>query len=609
MDQPTLAAHIQAGPPLTTAARWYSCTADGEYATTLGGLVSDAEKVAGALQARGIGAGDVVAVQLPGSYAGAVVQVAVGLCGAVLLPVVMIYGPREMDFVLRSSGASAVVLARSYRGRAQADAVLSGLSPLPGLKFAVVVGRRRAAAHGAVGYAELLRQPGGGYRRPRLDPDDRAVLMYTSGTTADPKGVQHSHRTLLAEATSRVYTLNGPGARHLGLFPPGHMAGLLSLLRILLLGTPTVIMEAWDAALAATLIDRHAVTSCGGAPVQLSGLLDQQAQGSATLATLRECLTGAAPVPPSLIERAEAAGITAFRSYGSSEHPTVSAGSIADSLDRRARTDGRLLAGNQVRLVDADGRDVPDGRDGEILTRGPELFTGYTDPALNAAAFLPGGWFRTGDVGRIDADGYLTVTDRLKDIIIRGGENISAKEVEDLLVTHPAVADVAVIPVPDPALGERVCAVVVARPGCTFDVEQAREHFAAAGAARQKTPEVVVLVDVRPTRLLPTWRSSRCLIRRWASGSARSWSPARAARSTSSRRGSTSPRPGPPGRRRRGGGAGGRAAADPVGKVRKDVLRAAKCPVSGRQPPKPPKPTQDVIGQQANGQPRWISHG
>jgi cyclohexanecarboxylate-CoA ligase len=507
VDEPTLAAHILAGAAAHDGCRLVFVSADGEYATTLGGLVSDAEKVAGALQARGIDRGDVVAVQLPGSYAGAVVQVAVGLCGAVLLPVVMIYGPREMDFVLRSSGASAVVLASEYRGRPQADAVLSGLFPLPGLKFAVVVGDdapgdealgRSGPGHGAVGYADLLRQPGGTYRQPRPDPGDRAVLMYTSGTTAAPKGVQHSHRTLLAEATSRVYSLNGPGARHLGLFPPGHMAGLLSLLRILLLGTPTVIMQTWDAALAATLIDRHAVTSCGGAPVQLSGLLDQQAAGTASLGTLRECLTGAAPVPPSLIERAEAAGITAFRSYGSSEHPTVSAGTIADSLGRRSGTDGRLLAGNQVRLVDADGRDLPDGRDGEILTHGPELFTGYTDPALNAAAFLPGGWFRTGDVGRTDAEGYLTVTDRLKDIIIRGGENISAKEVEDLLVTHPAVADVAVIPVPDPALGERVCAVVVSRPGCTFDVEQAREHFAAVGAARQKTPEVIVLVDELP---------------------------------------------------------------------------------------------------------------
>jgi cyclohexanecarboxylate-CoA ligase len=459
--------------------------------------VSEAEQVAGALQARSIGGGDVVAVQLPGSHEGAVIQVAVALCGAVLLPIVMIYGPREMDFVLRRSGAAAVVLPREHRGRPHADAVLGGLSGLPTLKLAVVVGDD-APGHGSVGYADLLRQPGGMYREPSPDPGDRAVLMYTSGTTADPKGVQHSHRTLLAEATSRVYTLNGPGARHLGLFPPGHMAGLLSLLRILLLGTPTVIMQTWDAALAATLIDRHAVTSCGGAPVQLSGLLDQQAAGTATLGTLRECLTGAAPVPPSLIERAEAAGITAFRSYGSSEHPTVSAGTIADPLDRRAGTDGRLLAGNQVRLVDADGRDVPAGQDGEILTRGPELFTGYTDPALNAAAFLPGGWFRTGDVGRTDAYGYLTVTDRLKDIIIRGGENISAKEVEDLLVTHPAIADVAVIAAPDPALGERVCAVIVPRPGFTFDVEQAMAHFAAAGAARQKTPEVILLVDELP---------------------------------------------------------------------------------------------------------------
>ena len=128
--------------------------------------------------------------------------------------------------------------------------MLDGLSRLPALKFAVVVGDD-APGHGAVGYAGLLGQPGGTYRQPSPDPDDRAVLMYTSGTTADPKGVQHSHRTLLAEATSRVYSLNGPGARHLGLFPPGHMAGLLSLLRILLLGTPTVIMQAWDAALAA----------------------------------------------------------------------------------------------------------------------------------------------------------------------------------------------------------------------------------------------------------------------------------------------------------------------------------------------------------------------
>ena len=497
MDEVTLSAHILAGAAAHDRCPLVFVTGDGERATTLAALVSDAERVAAAFQVRGIGPGAVVAVQLPGTYEGAVIQAAVALCGAVLLPVVMIYGPREMEFVLRRSGAAAVVLPRERRGRPHADVVLGGLPGLPALKLAVVVGDE-APGHGAIGYAALFGQPGGGYRAPSPAPDDRAVLMYTSGTTAEPKGVQHSHRTLLAEATSRVYTHVGPSARNLGLFPPGHVAGLLNLLRILLLGTPTVIMQAWDAALAARLIDKHQVTSCGGAPVQLSGLLDQQADGTATLATLREVLTGAAPVPPSLIRRADAAGITAFRSYGSSEHPTVTAGAIADPLDARACTDGGLLAGNQVRLVDAAGRDVPDGQPGEILTRGPELFTGYTDPALNAAAFLPGGWFRTGDVGRTDAAGRLTVTDRLKDIIIRGGENISAKEVEDLLITHPAVADVAVIPSPDPVMGERVCAVVVVRPGFSFDVDEARAHFAAAGVARQKTPEVVMLVDELP---------------------------------------------------------------------------------------------------------------
>jgi acyl-CoA synthetase (AMP-forming)/AMP-acid ligase II len=497
MDELTLPAHILAGAAVLDGCPLIFVTGDDEHATTLGALVSDAQVVAGALQARGIGPGDVVAVQLPGSYEGAVAQAAIGLCGAVLLPVVMIYGPRELGFVLRRSGATAVILAREHRGRPHAAVILGGLSGLAALKLAVVVGDT-APGHGAISYADLAGGPGGPYRQPGPAPDDRAALMYTSGTTADPKGVQHSHRTLLAEATSRVYAHTGPGARSLGLFPPGHIAGLLTLLRILLLGTPTVIMQAWDAALAARLIDRHAVTTSGGAPVQLSGLLDQQASGTATLATLREFLTGAAPVPPSLIRRADAAGITAFRSYGSSEHPTISAGSVADSLDQRAATDGRLVAGNQVRIVDPAGRDVPAGRDGEILSRGPELFAGYTDAALNAAAFLPGGWFRTGDVGRLDDNGYLTVTDRLKDIIIRGGENISAKEVEDLLITHPAVADVAVIPAPDPVMGERVCAVVVARPGCSFELEEARAHFVAAGAARQKTPEVIVLVDELP---------------------------------------------------------------------------------------------------------------
>lgn len=498
MDELTLPARIAEGAAAHDGCPVIFVAADGGVReTTLGTMVSDAERIAGALQARGIGPGDVVAVQLPGSYEGAVAQAAVALCGAVLLPVVMIYGPAELGFLLRQSGAAALFLSRMFRGREHAAAVLGGLPRLPDLRLTVVAGDS-APGHGAVSYDDLSGRLAAPYRRPATDPDGRAMLVYTSGTTADPKGVQHSHRSLLAEAASVVMTDGGPEARHLGLFPPGHVAGLLSLVRILLRAIPTITMEAWDPALAARLIDVHRVTSTVGAPVQLSGLLDQQARGEASLASLREFMTGAAPVPPTLIRHADTAGIVAYRTYGSSEHPTISTGTVSDPLGKRATTDGALIAGNEVRIIDPEGRDVPAGQAGEIVSRGPELFTGYTDPALNAQSFLDGGWYRTGDVGRLDSDGYLTVTDRLKDIIIRGGENISSAEVEDLLMTHPAVAEVAVIAAPDPALGERVCAVVVPAPGRSFDIDEARAHFAAAGVARQKTPEVVLVADELP---------------------------------------------------------------------------------------------------------------
>ncbi len=334
---------------------------------------------------------------------------------------------------------------------------------------------------------------------PAPDPTGRALLVYTSGTTAEPKGVQHSHRGLAAELTSPAPEQEGAGgAVQLALFPPGHVAGLLGLLRVLVLGKPTVVLETWQAARAAALIDEYRVAGGVGAPVQLVGLLDQLEQGHARLDSLKAFRSGASSIPPSLIYRAESLGITAFRCYGSSEHPTVTTGYPGDSLLERATTDGRVIAGNEIRVVDAEGRDVPAGTDGELVTRGAELFMGYTDPALNETAYWPGGWFRTGDVARIDADGFMTITDRLKDIVIRGGENISSKEVEDILSTHPAVAEVAVIGTPDDVMGERVCAVIVLREGHTVELEEVREHFDRAGAARPKTPESLVFVPELP---------------------------------------------------------------------------------------------------------------
>jgi acyl-CoA synthetase (AMP-forming)/AMP-acid ligase II len=203
-------------------------------------------------------------------------------------------------------------------------------------------------------------------------------------------------------------------------------------------------------------------------------------------------------VPPKVVERAHQHGIAAFRAYGSSEHPTISGGSASDALDKRTHTDGRLVADVEVRIVDDTLRDLPPGEEGEVLSRGPELFVGYRDPALDDGVFLPGGWFRTGDVGTLDSEGYLIITDRRKDIIIRGGENLSSKQIEDVLAEHEAVADVAVVAAPDPVYGERVCAFVVLRPEATLSLADVRAHFSTAGIARHKTPERLEIVDSLP---------------------------------------------------------------------------------------------------------------
>lgn len=483
----------------------------GHRETTLGALVTDALRVATALRAEGIGPGDVVAVQLGSTYEGAVTQAAVTLTGAVLLPIVLIYGHGELGFILRQSGAVALVLAGCVRGRAHAASVLAGLTPRPPALRTVVVAGDYAPAE-TVPFRELLRSRTGARDAGPVPcaPDARALLVYTSGTTAQPKGVQHSHRSLLAE-------VDGPGfgprqaRRQLAVFPAGHVAGLLGLLRVLVQGTPTVVLEAWDAARAAALVDTHQLTHGVGAPTQLAGLLDERDRGTASLASIEDFMTGAAGVPPALIERADAAGIPAYRAYGSSEHPTISSGVPADPLRTRAHTDGRVLPGSEVRLIDEVGVDVAPGTPGEIVSRGAELFLGYSDSALDGAAFLPDRWFRTGDIGTLDADGYLTITDRRKDIIIRGGENISAKEIEDVLVAHAAVREVAAVGLPDAQMGERVCAVVVLAPGRTLDLEEVREHVAAAGLARQKTPERIVVVDELPRN--PVGKVQKFLLR------------------------------------------------------------------------------------------------
>jgi len=416
------------------------------------------------------------------------------LCGAVLVPVVHIYGPNEVQFILAESNARLLIMPAAFRSTSYAERV-ADYSKLPTLDSVVVVGGEHPS------WQELAGDPAD-YVAPSVSADDICALLYTSGTVSAPKGVQHSHNSLLAEqATLPTLLAGGRDAVQLATFPPGHIAGLNSLLRPLISGTCSVFVDYWDPQVAADLIAKYSVTGTSGAPFHLHGLL--QVEGvTAKLATLREFLTGAAPVTDELGRQAAAAGITAYRCYGLTEHPTVTGAHAEDPLFVHMATDGAPMPGCAVRVVGPNGADRPLGVDGEVVVQGPDQFIGYRDPALNEAAFTADGWFRTGDLGYLDGEGRLTITDRIKDVIIRGGETISSGQVEDAIEAHPAVVEAAAVAAPDSRYGEVVAAVVVLKNGATLDLAELRTHFEALGLARQKTPERIVVVDSLPRTAL-----------------------------------------------------------------------------------------------------------
>ncbi|MET0911468.1 MAG: AMP-binding protein, partial [Ilumatobacteraceae bacterium] len=456
--------------------------------------------LAGGLADLGVGPGDVVAIWVPNWLEGALTYQAALMLGATVVPIIHIYGPHEVSFILRQSRARVLVLPDRWRNIDYGER-FEALVDVPELEHVVLVGTdpdtNAAALAGSIPWDRLAAHPPVG-ELPTTHPDDRCLLIYTSGTTADPKGVQHTTNTLIAEIRSTAGALGERRGVNLAAFPSGHIAGVLGLLRMFVLGTSSVVMDMWDAALAARLVAEYGVTTTAGAPFYLASLMDEAERQGTSLATLGNYMVGAASVPETLVQRADDLGITAYRAYGSSEHPVITTGTPLHPLAKRARTDGALTPGNAIRLLDDDDREVDVGQDGEIVSLGPELFIGYTDTALDADSFLPGGWFRTGDIGRLDSDGFLTITDRKKDVIIRGGENIASKEVEDLLMQHPAVVEAAAVGKPDDRYGERVAVFVQLRDGSSLELDEVRRHFSAIGVAKQKTPEHIVIVDEFP---------------------------------------------------------------------------------------------------------------
>ncbi len=465
--------------------------AAGERIITLGEVHAQGLRLAGSFHALGLRSGDTIAMQLPNGLENAVLFQAAAALGCTLLPIVHIYGPHELAHILADSAAKALIVPDRWKGTDYLDR-LARLPDLPALRHRIVLGL--TVPEGMIALDAL---PAGDMPEAVPDPDAVALLLYTSGTTAAPKGVRHTSRSLLAELTAQ--RRDGPTDDYgLSPWPSGHIAGTLGIMGHALLGRPMVALESWDAGLAAQLVERFQVRQMSGTPFHLSGLIEAAARDCRDISSFTQFLIGATTVPPALVAQSENLGIRCCRCYGSTEMPTVSQCDPADPLDKRLNTDGRPNPGVEVRIVDDAGHDLPIGSEGEVAVRGAERFTGYTDPALNVASFLPGGWFLTGDIGKLDADGFLAITDRKKDIIIRGGENISSREVEELLLALPGVREAAAIGAPDARLGERVCAVVTLEPGSTIDIAAIAQAFAARGVARQKVPEHLVVVDAFP---------------------------------------------------------------------------------------------------------------
>ncbi|OMC30772.1 cyclohexanecarboxylate-CoA ligase [Mycobacterium colombiense] len=456
-------------------------------------LHAQAGALAGALLAR-IPTGSVVSFMLPNWYESAVIYLAATLAGMVVNPILPSLRDHDLRYILQDAGTATIFVPQRYGGHdyaAMLERVTAAMDRAP----EVVVLRGDAGPH--IPYASLLERPPQDAALPALDPDAVRMILYTSGTTSRPKGVLHTHNSMHALICQiREHWTIAPGDTFLVPSPVAHIGGSIYAFECpLLLGTTAVLMDRWDAAGAVALMDSHRCTHMAGATPFLQQLLSAAQRAGSRLPDLKVFICGGASVSPSLIRCAaeyfDRAAVT--RVYGCTEVPVATVGAPRpDEADHAADTDGRPGIA-EIKLVAHAA--APAG-DGEICVRGPQMLLGYRHPEDDS--FDAAGFFRTGDLGRWVEDRYLVVTGRAKDVIIRSGENISAKEVEDLLADHPGIAEIAVVGLPDERTGERACAVIVPAGAQAPDVAGLLALLVSKGVAKFKAPEQVVLWDALP---------------------------------------------------------------------------------------------------------------
>jgi acyl-CoA synthetase (AMP-forming)/AMP-acid ligase II len=472
---------------------------DGELELTCGDLYQRARRLAGYFVSIGLNSGDVVSFQLPNWWEASVIDIAASMIGVVLNPIVPINRDAEVTYMLNESRSRVMFVPgvfRMYDYAAMLRRILPALNSAP----RVVVVRAGAGEFEAFGSIEASRA----VETPLpIDPNAVKLLLYTSGTTGRPKGVLHSHNSIHADSTKMK------AAMHLTdddtLFCPSpvtHISGYLWALNMPWYGNMRAVMQdIWDPDAAFELMARHECAFMVGATPFLQGLVQAAKKRGHTLPRLKYFMCGGASVPPSLIyEAAELfPNCIPWRTFGATESPTMT-GPPATRRDLRlaAETDGRLNRA-EVRVVDiATGVPRAEGEEGEILVREPSMALGYARAEDNEGAYDADGYFRTGDIGKIVDVDHIVCTGRKKDLIIRSGENISAKEVEDAIYRSPRVIDVAVVSMPSRRTGEAICAFIVTRPGDTISLAEVSAMVWNAGLARQKAPVHIELIAELP---------------------------------------------------------------------------------------------------------------
>ncbi|GDX25863.1 cyclohexanecarboxylate-CoA ligase [Actinomycetes bacterium] len=448
------------------------------------------ERVAAGLSQRGIGKNTNVSWVLPSRFESLVLTGALSRLGAIQNPILPIYRNREVSFIVSQSNCKVLIVPRMFRGFDYEPMAREVVTSLGGNVEIIIADPDMPEADPA------------GLATYQAELDDVRWLFYSSGTTADPKGAKHSDNSLSAANDGMQWSMQvTPEDKAAVVFPITHVGGLVWLFNAMQTGVELLMVETFDPANTPKWLGENGVTCAGAGTVFWLTYLNAQNQlptGQQLLPDVRIFNGGGAPKPKTLhAEMMRAFNAPLIGGWGLTEAPINTMVHVDDPDDKKAVTDGRPCPGVTLRTI-IDGKVCAPGEEGELRVKGRQVCQGYLDSSLDAEAFDEDGWFRTGDLGVIDAQGFVSITGRLKDIIIRKGENISAKEIEDLLFAHPSVADAAVIGLPDDKSGERACAVIVCKPDMTITFVEMVSFLKSAQLSVHKIPEQLEIVSALP---------------------------------------------------------------------------------------------------------------